>query len=99
MHVLLITVGGSPEPIRSTWHHLKPDKTYFICSEDDPNSGHKGSYVEIGNGKDGKLAASLGLSPEQFEVIQVPADQPDQAYGIIHMLIDKIYQQIGRAHV
>lgn len=94
MHVLLITVGGSPEPIRSTWHHLKPDKTYFICSEDDPNSGHKGSYVEIGNGKDGKLAASLGLSPEQFEVIQVPADQPDQAYGIIHMLIDKIYQQI-----
>ncbi|WP_053959473.1 TIGR02710 family CRISPR-associated CARF protein [Sulfobacillus thermosulfidooxidans] len=99
MRVLLVTVGGSPEPIRSTWNHLHPDKTYFICSEDDPYSKHKGSYVEVGNGQDGKLAASLGLSPEQFEVIQVPADRPDQAYGILHNLIDNIYQRTPEAQI
>ncbi len=99
LKILLTTVGGTLEPVRTTWQHLRPDKTYFICSEDDPYSGKAGTYVEIGKGDDGKFAASLGLSADQFAVIRVPADRPDKAYRTITTLIDEIYRTIPDARI
>jgi hypothetical protein len=51
MHkVLLITVGGSPEPIITSIKTLEPDRVVFICSEE--ANGQKGSKSQIiGAGK------------------------------------------------
>ncbi len=99
LKILLTTVGGTLEPVRTTWQYLHPAKTYFICSQDDPYSGKAGTYIEIGNGVDGKFAASLGLSSDQFEVVQVPADRPDKAYRTITALIEEIYRQVPDASI
>lgn len=47
---LLLTVGGSCEPIVSSILSIKPNFVYFICSDD--SNGAKGSYTVInGEGK------------------------------------------------
>lgn len=40
--VLLITVGGSPQPIITAFQALQPDRVIFICS-----SGSRGSICQI----------------------------------------------------
>ncbi|WP_028962581.1 TIGR02710 family CRISPR-associated CARF protein [Sulfobacillus thermosulfidooxidans] len=99
MQILLTTVGGTIEPIQTTWNHLHPDKTYFICSEDDPLTGRQGTYVTIEKGADGGLASKLGLTSDQFEIVKVPADRPDVSYHIIHGLIDEIYRTFPDAEI
>jgi CRISPR-associated protein (TIGR02710 family) len=45
--ILLITVGGSPQPILTSIQSLQPDRTIFICS-----SGSRGSISQVtGEGK------------------------------------------------
>lgn len=43
--VLIITVGGSHEPIVKSLEEIKPDYTIFLCSDDAPSV--KGSYTQI----------------------------------------------------
>ena len=50
--VLILTVGGSDEPLVSSIKHNKPDFIYFLCSDDTPGSSHLGSYYTVdGPGK------------------------------------------------
>jgi hypothetical protein len=90
---LICTVGGSHEPVVHAINKLQPHSVCFVCSDDDPATGHKGSYQQItGKGliikaqfKDEKpclpnIPAQTGLSEEQFEVLKVQPDDFDDVY-------------------
>lgn len=80
--VLLLTVGGSCEPLVTSIKQLKPDYVYFICSSDQKTPQKtKGSYVQVdGEGKpcftrDGQMpsvVAQTGLQEDQYEKILIP---------------------------
>jgi len=93
---LICTVGGSHEPVVKAIEHLRPDHVCFVCSDDDPATGSKGSYIQItGKGniikasfRDEKptlpnIPAQAGLREEQFTVLRV---QPDSLDDIYHRL-------------
>lgn len=93
---LAVTVGGSHEPIVAAIESVTPDFVLFICSNDDPVTGNKGSYTQIqASGKiikakfaDDKptlenIPTQTGLSEDKFQVILVDSDDIDQAYASI----------------
>lgn len=43
--VLILTVGGSHEPVVKSIRDNKPDYIVFLCSDDLPTT--KGSYIQI----------------------------------------------------
>lgn len=89
--ILFCTVGGSFQPIVNAIRAHQADRVVFICSEDDPTAGSrgKGSYVEvIGEGMVchskfpeppdlPNIPTQVGLGEGQFEVVLVPADDPE----------------------
>jgi len=93
---LVVTVGGSHEPIVASIQSVQPDFVLFVCSNDDPVTSNKGSYTQIqGEGKiikakfdDEKptlenIPSQLGLDENAFRVVLVDSDDIDQAYSII----------------
>ncbi len=91
---LICTVGGSHEPIVRAIESLAPDFVCFVCSDDDPATGSKGSYTQI-TGKGNVIKARFsddkpslpnipvqtGLSEQQFEVLKVSPDDFDDVYS------------------
>ena len=90
---LVLTVGGSHEPIIAAIEDLHPDYVVFVCSEDYPNTGNPGSYTQIilegkiikAHFSDDKptlenIPTQVGLAKESFNVIQIPSDEIDNAY-------------------
>ena len=93
---LVLTVGGSHEPLLAAIEHVRPDFVLFVCSVDDPVTGNKGSYTQIlSEGKiirasfnDSKptlenIPAQAGLEEDGFKVVQVSSDEIDQAYNVM----------------
>ena len=93
---LVLTVGGSHEPLLAAIEHVRPDFVLFVCSVDDPVTGNKGSYTQIlSEGKiirasfnDSKptlenIPAQAGLEEDGFKVVQVSSDEIDQAYNCL----------------
>ncbi len=90
---LLCTVGGSYQPIVKAIEHLRPDHVCFICSDDDPATGNKGSYTQV-EGKGNVIKAHFqdekpslpniptqtGLQAEQVTVLRVDPDNLDDIY-------------------
>lgn len=73
--ILVLTVGGSPEPLL---HHLAAeawDRVVFVASEDDPSSGRPGSHATVPD-----LVKRAQLDAARVETLLVPADDP----GVIH---------------
>ena len=103
--ILLCTVGGSHEPILTALRQTTPDFTCFICTDRDPATGRPGSDVQI-LGKEKCIKArpsdekpslpniptQAGLRDEQYEVVQVPADDLDEVFRILRDAI----QNLGR---
>jgi hypothetical protein len=67
MKILFLTVGGSPEPLLTAMQAVRPDHTFFFCSEDQGRT--KGSYTQV-EGENG-LAANAGLAPGKYELIRI----------------------------
>jgi hypothetical protein len=80
--ILILTVGGSHQPILTSIQQHQPHRTYFLCSDDAGKV--KGSYVQVvGEGKVLKskhdldkpdlpnIATLAGLSPEQFKIHKI----------------------------
>ena len=91
--ILLCTVGGSHEPILTAIRETSPSFVCFICSGKDPATGKPGSDTQIlGKGniikkspKDDKpslpnIPTQAGLREDQFEVVEVLADDLGQAF-------------------
>ncbi|ACV63725.1 CRISPR-associated protein, TIGR02710 family [Desulfofarcimen acetoxidans DSM 771] len=71
--VLIVTVGGSIEPIFTSITQNKPDFTYFLCSDDTQTPKNKGSYIMVNEGKDGEkpIALRTGLASSEYEIIKI----------------------------
>ena len=80
--VLILTVGGSHEPIVESIEHNSPDFVFFLCSDDIGST--KGSYVQVAG--DGNvlrssfdlaspdlpnIATLTGLQAERFEIRRI----------------------------
>jgi len=101
---LVVTVGGSHEPIVAAIESVRPDFVLFVCSSDDPVTDNKGSYTQIqGEGKiikahlnDEKptlknIPSQLELDQDAYRVVLVDSDDIDQAYSIIS---DELQQMV-----
>ncbi|EAX48906.1 hypothetical protein TcarDRAFT_2595 [Thermosinus carboxydivorans Nor1] len=102
--VLLITVGGSPQPIIDSVTKHQPDYIVFLCTA--RKDGDEGSYDSIykdttqpprkcpkcGHTEtttNKALASALGLSNDRFETLVVEADKPFDTYKKACDLIEK----------
>ncbi len=95
--VLLCSVGGSHQPIVRAIRQIRPDRVIFVCSQDDPETGHKGSYTAItgvGNILKSKreltapdlpnIPTQTGLADTAWEILQVPSDNLSQCYQLVY---------------
>ena len=92
--ILVLTVGGSHEPIVQSIEHNKPDFVFFLCSDDIGKT--KGSYTQIsGEGKVLKssqdlaaadlpnIATLTGLQSDKFEIRRISKiDVLGDCYGV-----------------
>lgn len=82
MTILVLTVGGSHQPLVTAIQSLKPDRGVFLCSDDAP--GTKGSYVQVmGQGLVIKsnptlekpdlpnIVVQTNLAPTQYEIVKI----------------------------
>ncbi|MEZ5581392.1 MAG: hypothetical protein R3F37_00100 [Candidatus Competibacteraceae bacterium] len=101
--ILLCTVGGSHEPILTAIRATSPNYVCFICSGKDPATGKPGSDTQIlGKGNIIKksftddrptlpnIPTQAGLNADQFEVIEVLADDLGQAFEQISTALLKL---------
>ena len=108
--VLFCTVGGSHQPIVTAIKALSPAHVCFFCTGRDPATGKPGSDRQIlGKGNiikahpdDAKptlpnIPAQANLGASAFEVREVPADDPDQAYQAIRGTIDATVERFPAA--
>ncbi len=100
---LICTVGGSHQPIVRAIQDTRPERVCFVCSDDDPASGQKGSYIQI-SGKGNVIKAhfsdtkptlpniptQVGLEEARFEIIKVSPDDFDDVY---HKTLDWLCRQ------
>ena len=107
--VLLLTVGGSHEPIVQSISDMKPSYVYFLCSDDLP--GIKGSYEQvIGEGKVLKSRKDLAdfdlpnikilaaLRDEQFEVRKIKHfDNLESCYEDSRIAMELLAQKFPQA--
>ncbi|MBX3274767.1 MAG: TIGR02710 family CRISPR-associated protein [Sandaracinaceae bacterium] len=68
---LVLSVGGSPEPLLGHLSAAHWDRVVFVASDDDPVSGKPGTHAAVP-----ALAADAGLDEARYAVVRVPADEP-----------------------
>ncbi len=100
MTAFICTVGNTQGPILYAIREAMPSFVYFICSEDDRNTGAKGSYVQVegdSNNKIESLAKKAGLSfaveGKEYQTIQVPTDDLAKCHKTILRVIDEIRER------
>jgi len=96
MKVLILTVGGSPEPLKKAINYLKPDFIYFITSDD--TSTQKGSYTQIEGSDSSTIPNELKLPSDSWESIRVKnADDLDSIFEKIRETIKKAKKRFPSA--
>lgn len=94
--VLYLTTGGSHQPLGTAIQALQPTHVVFFCTDRDPATGRPGSRTQVeaqglcikAHPADERPAlpnipAQCGLTPAQYEVRIVPADDLDAAYRVM----------------
>jgi len=79
MQTLIVTVGGSHQPIKKAIEDLKPEKVIFICSKDDAETGQKGSWVSV-IGKDNVNKSRPGIEKPDLKNLVSLCQLPEQDY-------------------
>lgn len=106
MTTLVLTVGGSHQPLLRSIEQTKPDHVVFICS-DDVSGGAKGSYVQVvGDGMVNKssftvpqpdlpnLVVLTKLNTDQYNLVKIPnCDNLDDCYRCASTAIAERRQQ------
>lgn len=104
--ILVVTVGGSHQPIVTAIKELSPDYVYFVCTTKDPGTGKPGSETQI-TGKGVVIKANpaderpslpniptqVQLSPERFETRIVAADDLDDIFTSLNSLFAQLRQR------
>ena len=97
--VLVLTVGGSHQPLVTSIETVKPDKVFFLCSQ--------GSRIQVvGEGKVLKSSNELeendlpnivtlaGLHDGQYEIIQIDEiDDLSSCYKVCYEIIQKLHNE------
>ena len=111
MHkILLVSVGGSPQPILTTIKTLQPDRVIFICSDGAKGSKSqiigKGTPCEIRKGEEVKklpnIPTHLGLSNFQPDTDILLIQNPDdlgECYCLISSTIRKLKQDFHKCQI
>lgn len=108
MDMLLLTVGGSHEPILKALAERRPERVIFFCTDKDPGTGRAGSCEQI-TGKDLVIKAhpedprptlpniptQAGLADDAFELIEVPADDLDGAFVAMRRTLERLRAENG----
>jgi len=103
--ILILTVGGSPQPIVTSIQSNRPDFVWFVCSDDGPKA--KGSYVEaVGDGLVCKsslkvespdspcIASQAGLTAGSFNSIRISSfDNLNDCYLRCLELIERLHRE------
>ncbi|EIC21512.1 TIGR02710 family CRISPR-associated CARF protein [Thiorhodovibrio frisius] len=111
--ILLCTVGGSHQPILTAIRELQPVFVLFFASGRDQGTGQPGSIVTItGKGhpvevrRAGQVVEHLpniptqaGLGDDQFQAVEVPTDDLDQAVSAMTAAIAEIAERFPRARL
>lgn len=100
--ILICTVGGSHVPIVTAIKELGPDYVCFVCSTTDPGTSRPGSSTQIkaagncikaqpGDDKPSlpNIPKQAGLRDEQFEILEIPADDLDPGYQALTAKIEQ----------
>ncbi len=96
--VLVLTVGGSPQPLKSAIRTAEPCFVAFVCSD---ASGRRadGSPSPSSVPEAHAIAAELGLEPTEFEVHEVPPDDPDVAGPLAAAIVDALCRRFPAARL
>jgi hypothetical protein len=108
---LILTVGGSPQPILASIRQHRPDQVYFLCSGDQGKK--KGSHVQVtGQGKvlksdpaleapDGpNIVTQAGLQPDRFHVHLIDRfDDLDACYLAAADTIERARRELAGARL
>ncbi|MBX5473079.1 MAG: TIGR02710 family CRISPR-associated protein [Acetobacteraceae bacterium] len=93
--VLLITVGGSPDPLVSAIRALNPR---FVCFAVTESEGGKTGSITMLQGKEG-LVQRAGLKPGCWEHVAVPHDDPDRAFAILRKSLQALQARYNDAEL
>jgi len=111
MTIVVLTVGGSHQPILATLLALKPDRVAFLCSADIPTL--KGSWTQVaGEGKVIRSKPDLappdlpnivtlaGLAPDRYEIVRIEDfDHLEACYREASAVLERLHQQWPEARV
>ncbi len=111
MTILVLTVGGSHQPLVTAIRSLKPDLVVFLCSDD--TQAAKGSYVHVvGEGKVIKsspkverpdlpnIGTQTGLRPEQYRIVRIHRfDNLEDCYREARRALETLRREHGDARV
>ncbi len=105
--ILVCSVGGSHAPILSAIKCLRPDFVWFVCTE-----GKAGSTKQIrGEGccikrspADEKptlpnIPTQAALPEGSYNVLAVPADDPDEIHVRVRGLLDRLLNEVPRPKI
>lgn len=93
MKILVLTVGGSPQPIISSITQSSPNKVVFLCSDDTPQI--KGSYSEIEN-----ILKSSGRDVSDSETAKIAGfDDFNDCYVTSLRTLERICNEYAGAQV
>jgi CRISPR-associated protein (TIGR02710 family) len=98
LSLLICTVGGSHQPIEKAIKTIQPSKVIFVCSNDDKETGRKGSYVSV-NGLGNVNKSSASSQKCDLPNLQTLTQLDDQQTVIITVSPDDLsacYRQIQK---
>lgn len=105
MTILVLTVGGSHQPLVTAIQSVKPDRVVFLCSED--ASTGKGSYAQVVGGgqvikSDPKLekpdlpniTTQTDLLADRYEVLKIQNfDSLQDCYYVAHGVLERLRRE------
>ncbi|MBK4730297.1 TIGR02710 family CRISPR-associated protein [Oxynema sp. CENA135] len=112
--ILLITVGGSPEPILTAIKELEPNRVVFICSDDTEDSKgskdqiigqdkpciiRKGDEVEKRDNIPTQLQMGDRFNPDRDLVLLSNPDDLSESYRAIAAKIREIQQELPNSEI
>jgi CRISPR-associated protein (TIGR02710 family) len=79
--LLVLTVGGSPNPLASALKALRPDIVVFLVSSATATSPSSRNQIDDGLGGGLKYADGCP-QPDRTSIFEIPPDDPDKAYSL-----------------
>ena len=110
--VLIVTIGGSYQPVVTAVQEIQPDYVCFLCTDKDGATGRPGSRIQVeGKGKVIRSNSSidqpdlpnipnqLQLKPDNYSVVLVASDDLDNVINQARRVISELKAQFPNARM